>query len=578
MTVPLPIRDRAVVLLVSAAMLMIFAGAVPWGRPRAVQATSQAASSLEDPDAVCASCHRAIFERYEKTAMARGSGAAAAALLPGTFHHASSGIDYSIFERDGAAWMSFSRPADTAKGALDGQYQLAYFIGSGERGRTYLYQQGQQWFELPINYYTARARWAMTPAYEAAPRLPGSLPIDPNCLHCHTSLTQPALPTARNAYAATPFLQGGVGCSGCHGDPAAHLALHGRGPIVNPSKLDAPRRDSVCLQCHLEGDAVVYRAGKSLAQFKPGEDLNDFAVYFVHQSRVTGGDRAVSQYEALLRSACKRAVGDKLTCTTCHDPHGDPAPAERVAYFRNRCLSCHRAPEMATHHPEQPDCASCHMPTRSTVDVSHVQVTDHDIEREPGSPGTIATGESGNDLVPVGRSSAGDREFGLAYAQAAVHGFPGAARQSREHLEAAWRSGEHDSDLEVRLAYLEQLAGDSDKARTLYRAALEQDPWEPTALTNLAVMDAGSHHADEAIRLLERLVLYDPSQTTAGLNLAWIDCSVGRSAQARAVLLRLQPLNPDDPQLREFLAHGSYAGGHCDLPPGSPESGRQGTR
>ena len=86
-----------------------------------------------------------------------------------------------------------------------------------------------------------------------------------------------------------------------------HLAQHGHGPILNPDKLSAVRRDSACIQCHLEGDAVVYRPGRSLAQFRPGDDLADTAIYFVRASQQSGGARATSQYEALLRSACKRA-------------------------------------------------------------------------------------------------------------------------------------------------------------------------------------------------------------------------------------------------------------------------------
>jgi hypothetical protein len=53
------------------------------------------------------------------------------------------------------------------------------------------------------------------------------------------------------------------------------------GAVVNPDKLDAARRDSACTQCHLEGETVVYRAGRSLSQFRAGEDLAGTAVFFV---------------------------------------------------------------------------------------------------------------------------------------------------------------------------------------------------------------------------------------------------------------------------------------------------------
>ena len=524
--------------------------------------------ALDHPDQVCASCHSEIYKKYEQSSMARGSGLATDGLIPGSFHHKPSGVDYKVFERDGAGWMSYSRPATDPKGALAGERRLEYYIGSGHRGRTYLYNEDGRWYELPINFYTRRNLWDMAPAFDNAANMPAPLPTDPNCLHCHSTGGQPALSDVRNHYADGPFRQGGIGCSACHGDPAKHLAEHGHGAIVNPGKLPAAQRDSACIQCHLEGDAVIYRPGKSLAKFVPGDNLSDTAVYFVRSTQQTGGARATSQYEALLRSACKRAIGDKLTCTTCHDPHYDPPVAERVAYYRSRCLSCHTKPAMATHHLEQPDCAKCHMPSRSTVDISHEQVTDHDIETRPASQSTLhlqSLNES-VELVPVGGFAAGDREFGLAYAQLAQRGDRAAAKTALRLLSKLPPATVPDPEVSVRLGYLQQITGDSTNAKSSYAAALAINPMEPTALANLAVIDASSGHVPEAIRLLERLVDADPSQTAAGLNLAFIECNLNKPPEARSLLQRLQHSNPDDPQLRQYLQTGNYGGQHCSLP------------
>lgn len=221
---------------------------------------------------------------------------------------------------------------------------------------------------------------------------------------------------------------------------------------------------------------------------------------------------------------------------------------------------------MKTHHAEQPDCAACHMPSRKTSDISHSHTVDHDIERVP--PSRIDTAELGDEdtFVPVGKVAVGDREFGLAYAQAANKGSAAMAERARQFLARALASGASDVEVEVRLGFLDQRAGDTARARTLYAAALEQNPYEPTALANLAVIDAGSGHLPEATRLLQRLVAYDPSQTSAGLNLAWIECSEGKANEAAALLHRLARLNPDDPALKHFAATGEYAGGHCKLP------------
>ena len=537
-------------------------------RVQAVHAAEQPAIRLEDPDRVCAQCHQAIYASYERTHMARGSGLASEALIPGSFHHEASGVDYRVIKRaDGTPVMSYSKP----DGSLSGERELALFVGSGHRGRTFLYQIDHRWFELPINFYTRRNAWAMAPAFDDATSMPQTLPVDPACLHCHATQVQPAASTARNRFSSTPFRQGGIGCSACHGDPAEHLAQNGHGPILNPAKLSPMRRDSACIQCHLEGDAVVSRPGRSLAQFQAGDDLSDFAVYFVKQQSSGGGARATSQYEALLRSACKRASGDRLTCTSCHDPHSSPAPPERVEYFRQRCLACHTSPSLATsHHPEQQDCAVCHMPSRNTTDISHEQVTDHDIEARPDTGhlhlATLGQPESVT-LVPVGDFRSDDRTLGIAYAQLAQKGDRTAGQRALKLLTQAAQRGESDPELNVRLGYLEQLAGDPAKARAAYTAVLRADPYEPSALANLAVLDASQKRLPEAVHLLERLTLNDPSQTSAGLNLAFIQCSLGHAEQAQATARQLLPDNPDNPQLREFLRSGTYAGQRCRLKP-----------
>ncbi len=531
------------------------------GGLRSVAAETRASGEqapLANPDAVCAQCHAAIYASYKRTAMGSGSGAALTGLLPGEFTHGASGVRYKVFARDGRAWMSFSRGASSEAGALEGERELMYYVGSGRHGRTYLYEAAGEWFELPINWYARRQRWDMAPAYDDATSMPAALPVEPNCLHCHATQVEAPLPQARNRFAERPFDQGGVGCGACHGDASAHLAAHGHGAILNPGKMSVAARDSACVQCHLEGDAVVYRPGRSLAQFKPGDTLSDFAVYFVRAGQAGGGQRASSQYEALLKSACKRGAGDQLTCTTCHDPHSEPAAAQRVAFYRAKCLECHNTPAMATtHHPEQPDCAVCHMPSRKTADISHEQVTDHDIELVPArGDGSSKRWIDGETLVPVGGVAVSDREIGLAYAQRAQKGDKKAADRALALLQRAEAAGAEDEQVHVNLGFLEQVAGDSKAARREYAAALRVNPYEAAALVNRAVLDASGGDLVEAVRLLDRLVQADPSQTLAGVDLLKLECRAGEVKRASALVEQLRGVNPDSVELREFVQRG----------------------
>ena len=534
-------------------------------KPAEVMADPGQKPALDDPDRACEGCHKEIYERYQRTPMARGSGIAADGLIEGGFTHAESGIRYSIFLRNGQAWMSYERVAPGTGSDLRGEQALSYYIGSGRRGRTYLFDKDGLWFEAPVNYYGKKKLWDMAPNYGSAHYMPDTLPVDSNCLHCHASEVQAALPEARNRYAGAPFNAGGVTCAACHGDAKQHLAEEGHGAIVNPAKLPPVKRDSVCLQCHLEGDAAIYRTGESLAGFKPGDDLGQFVVYFVDASRASGGGRATSQYEALLRSACKRAVGDKLTCTTCHDPHGSPEGAERVAFYRAKCLGCHTGEKMAAeHHPEQQDCAACHMPTRETTDISHEQLTDHNIERIPAKQRSRA---AGGDvvLVPVGGVSAGDRELGLAYTQLAEKGDRESGEKAIALLKKAESNGANDAELHSRLGFLDQISGQERDAEKEYEMALMADPYETTALVNLAVLDASQGDAATAMKFLEKVTSDDPSQTAAGLDLAFLQCKLGDKAKALQTVARVELFDPDNPVLHRFKDTGRYGNQSCKL-------------
>lgn len=535
----------------------------PW-RTQPMTTDPRPVAPPQNPDSRCAACHQAIVDRYNQTPMAHASGSAIDGFVPGEFSDALSGVHYRIFVREGTPWMSFSRDADHGRAPIAGEEQLLYFIGSGHRGRTYLYERDGLWFELPVNYY-AHAGWDITPKRLHDPNMPDDMPVDVGCLHCHTTGVAQPLPYARNSFPTPPFAQGGIGCNACHGDPSAHIAAQGHGSILNPAKLVAAKRDSICTQCHLEGNVIIDRAGYSLGSFAPGNDLNESETYFVLAAQATGGARATSQWEALAASACKRATGDRMTCTTCHDPHGDPqSPAERVEYFRARCLSCHTNPQLATqHHTEQRNCATCHMPRSPTSDVAHDQVTDHDIQRHPHHQ-NVATDAAPVELVPVAGFTASDRELGLAYAEwAATQHDQAAGERAFTLLERAEKAGADDEVVHENLGFLEQLSGNATAGEREYRLALAKNPYSPVASTDLAIADLRSGRSAEAVQLLDRLVKADPAQTRAGLMLATLECLGGKPNEARALALKLQTFARDSAELRNFLEHGTYSGISC---------------
>lgn len=493
-------------------------------------------------------------------------------LIRGSFFHERSGVNYRVDSKDGEARLRYERARAAPGEALRGEERLVYYIGSGRRGRTYLFARpvegGSLWFEAPVNWYSRRSKYDMAPAYENAERAPLALPVEPNCLHCHATGVAHPLPFARNAWAGPPFRQAGVGCTACHGDAEAHVASGGRTPMLRLKTLTSERQDSVCLQCHLEGDVMIQRAGRELRSFEPGKDLSDTAVYFVNASSAKSALRASSQYEALLRSACRRAVGARMTCTTCHDPHSLPLPGEKVAYFRARCLQCHVAPKFNanSHHPEQPDCAVCHMPTRDTADISHEQLTDHDIEaRSQAKSDGVSRFTDAVDLIAVGEVDVGDRERGLAYTQFAERGDRLSYVRAKSLLEEVESFGHADAAVHEELGYLCQIGGDGTKAQTEYKETLAEDPHDVTALTDLAVLQAQNGDTTEAEDLLEEVAEHDPDQTTAVLSLAVLRCAKDDSAGAEELARLALRYNPDDATARHFEQTGEYGGMHCRL-------------
>lgn len=480
--------------------------------------------------------------------MANASGPATAGFIPGDFVHVPSGVHYRVFENSGHVWLSYERNSQPGGTGLKGRQELLYFVGSGKRGRTYLFEQNGYWFEAPINWYGKKQIWDMAPNFQSVQEAPLTLPVDPGCLHCHASNVARSLKQARNLYVGEPFAQGGITCAACHGDGEAHIASKGRVRMQDIDALQPVRRDSVCLNCHLEGQAAVVRTGKRMADFKPGDDLFDYALYFVYKSETGSGGRATSQWEALLRSECKKKSGDRLTCTTCHDPHSSPRPEEKVAFYRQKCLQCHSsAGFVEKHHPENPDCTACHMARPPSNDIAHEQVTDHWIkkrisnERQP----LAASG----DLEAVGGIPADDRDLGLAYAQMAARGNQAAGERAMKLLNQAENAGNdarNDAELHTQLGFLEQMNGEPTAASEEYQIALQADPYDPVAAGDLALLEAGHHQYAEAANLWKSVFDHDPAQLGAGMNLAIVECGLGDQDSALATLDRLLTFSPDD--------------------------------
>jgi len=516
------------------------------GLCRPVRAQTRNAESEAESES-CSRCHSEIYKTYGKTGMANASGRAADGLIPGAFEDKTSDVRYRVYKEGDRVWMSYERASEKFRG----QRELLYFIGSNRKSRSYFFSDQGFLFETPINWYSQQGHWGMMPALAEAKQIPMNLPALMDCMNCHSSGLQSPVAGTDNKFVGPPFQHDGITCQRCHGDGKEHgeeKAENGHlsatlvnsaeasrpGSIVNPAKLPANRRDSVCMECHFEGTVGVEQPGKHLYEFQPGEKLSDYIHYFLLSGNEPETGRALSQVEALALSECKRKSGDQMWCGTCHDPHAEPAAADKAAYYRNKCLTCHREDFAAKHHPEKPDCRPCHMPALQSKDVAHTQGTDHRILRYPTArplPRLQVRGTKGAPLVAFPASDATlatTRDFALAWETLAQRNAEGGPQRAEEYLREAVQERPEDPVLLGALGLVEQKHGHDKEARDLYERALKADPLANDATANLAILEAQSGNLPRAVQLWQGAFARIPYRSAIGLNLAMAFCVAGQ--------------------------------------------------
>jgi predicted CXXCH cytochrome family protein len=495
--------------------------------------------TVKTADADCAKCHAEIYRQYLATPMANASGPAVDHLFAGDFTHAPSGVRYKVFREQNQAWLSFN---DVHDPRIAGKRRFDYFLGSGHLGATYLYTQEGYLLESPVAWYAATAGYDMKPGFGRMTEMPPALPTEPSCLRCHMSGVAHAQPGTINRYTGLPFQQTGITCEGCHGDTSAHVRTAGKASVVNPARLSAERRDSLCLSCHLEGDVSVERALRSALDYRPGDRISDYLSFFVFAGK-DSLSRGVSEVEQLSTSDCKRASGDRMSCTSCHDPHRSPEAAERVPYYRAKCLNCHSAPEFAgTHHPETPDCASCHMPRSAAQNIPHVAWTDHRILRRPELAPMRPQGDG--PLIAVFSPQVDQRDAAVAGYQAVVRGKSRDREAAMEKLKQIYAAGARDPQVLEGLGVLAGLAGDSTESERRFRELLEVQPSDLTALSDLGVLLARQGNIQAAIATWQPAFARNEDVIGLARNLAAAYCRAGDDASAREAMadaLRFSP-------------------------------------
>lgn len=429
-----------------------------------------AATLWADPR--CTGCHQSIVASYQQTGKARSiSKPRAEVQSQRQWYNDFAGRRVGVTWQNGRMTHWFE-----SRGSVEG-YEVDWAVGSGRESKSYIVRIADSLFQSPIAWYANRLIWDMAPGYAVDPSPSFYRPLASNCLNCHAGEANP-IPGTQSRFGDPPIPQPALSCSSCHGDSAAHLALPGRGNIVNPAALPRPARDAVCDSCHLPGEARVLNPGKRFSDYVPGMPMEDvFSIYVARKKSDDTILRVYSQAEELASSPCSIASEGKLWCGTCHDSHRVIPEKERPAWYRDQCLNCHQGESIASHRREAgDDCVRCHMPKQRPYDGSHASRTDHWIRIRKSEARFLDRGEL---LRPWREPPAAlqNRNLALAYLSNAER--TRSLKRHREGLKAldlAIAEGHRDGEIALAagVQFLRQKA--PDRAIPWLQLAVEEEP------------------------------------------------------------------------------------------------------
>lgn len=197
------------------------------------------------------------------------------------------------------------------------------------------------------------------------------------CLGCHDDAPLQAI--FRTAHGRpnderSPFGHGQLQCEACHGPGDAHAKVKGKGErpeVISfgaKSHTPAAVQDGMCLTCH-KGTGVHWAGnahagnGVTCADCHQSHAARDPVRTVLTQEAVCARCHRPQHADALKPSRHPLLEG-KMTCSTCHAPHGSTGPAQLVRNsVSETCTSCHteyRGPFLWEHAPVAEGCDNCH--------------------------------------------------------------------------------------------------------------------------------------------------------------------------------------------------------------------------
>ena len=527
----------------------------------------------------CVDCHQQEHESFRHTGMGRSMSRVDLSREPpdGQFDHPPSGRRYQVVRRAGWMWHRELLLTGDAEETLVSEFPVKWVTGSGRHSLTYLVETDGFLVESPITWYTSRQAWGMSPGYDRPEHQSFQREVGQGCLVCHAGRSE----ALGGSLHRMKIVEATIGCERCHGPGALHVKKHSGGgstaaaghpvdySIVNPAHLSRELGEAVCQQCHLRAGATVVSRGRTIDDFRPGLPLTDFRQDYtleIPDESMT----VVGHVDQMHASRCYQA-SEKFTCVTCHSPHGEPPPAERVAHYRAACVTCHQAESCRVDRQKltvsiaDSDCAACHMPT-SPTDIPHLAFTHHRVGIHDGKPAALKPSAAPGLLKPfldLSRLSEIDRQrsLGLAYIELANHEEIPSRRKhyqkvAHQILTEVHESGLKDGYVDSALASLRFEL--SAEPLPLALSSLEDERLSGMERCNSLFLAADAFYRRE--RYEEALATLEALGDLRRHSVQWLlaaQChqKLGNEAAAVEALLKATQINPRTPAAHRFLAN-----------------------
>lgn len=266
-------------------------------------------------------------------------------------------------------------------------------------------------------------------AVAAAPS--GDFVGNETCITCHeqphNNIKNTPMGKAMLAHPRTDLEK--LGCESCHGPGKAHAEAGTKETVGirfgKDSTNTAEEKNGACISCHQRGNRMFWEGSPhemrnvactdchsvhfgNAATREAAKKLSSearFANVLTERPGVKKDEPELClQCHKMRRAQLQRSSHmpyreGKVTCSSCHNPHGSPNPSQLIqSTINENCLSCHterRGPFAFEHPPVMENCATCHDPHGSNnpqlLKVRMPRVCDscHVTQRHPVTPSTL---------------------------------------------------------------------------------------------------------------------------------------------------------------------------------------------